>query len=106
MALPFPRRLQLPAIDPAPLIVRCVDAEQSCELSARSLFEINLHLNRFSDYCRERGIVSFSGLDAVFLKDFILYINPSGSPAQGKAIIWTLRKFFSYFALWGLVQES
>jgi hypothetical protein len=31
--------------------------------------------------------VSFTALNAAFLKDFILHINPSGSPAQGKAII-------------------
>jgi hypothetical protein len=62
MTLPLPRYSQLPAIDPAPLIVRCIEAERSLALSARSLFEINLHLNRFFDYCRERRIVSFSGL--------------------------------------------
>jgi hypothetical protein len=75
MTLPLPRHSQLPAIDPAPLIVRCIKAERSRALSARSLFEINLHLNRFSDYCREMGIVSFSGLDAALFKDFILACN-------------------------------
>jgi hypothetical protein len=106
MTLPLPKHSQLPAIDPTPVIVRCIEAERSRALSARSLFEINLHLNRFSDFCREMGIVSFSGLDAALLKDFMLHINPSGSPAQGKAIIRTLRKFFSSLALWDLVKDS
>jgi hypothetical protein len=106
MTLSLRRHSQLSALDLAPLIVRCIEAERSRALSARSLFKINLHLNRFSDYCREMGIVSFSGLNAAFLKNFILHINPSGSPAQGKAIIWTIRKIFSSLALWGLVQDS
>jgi hypothetical protein len=47
MTLSLLRHSQLPAIDPAPLIVQCNEAERSLALSARSRFEINLHLNRF-----------------------------------------------------------
>jgi site-specific recombinase XerD len=94
------------AIELTQLIDRCIESERSRDLSTRSLFELRLHLGRFSGYCRENGISSFQELDAALLKDFILHTNPSGSPAQSKAIIWTLRKFFSYLALWDIVPSN
>lgn len=93
-------------VELSPLIDRCIDAERSRNLSARSLFELRLHLDRFCTYSLERNLVFYSQLDAALLKDFILHTNPSGSPAQGKAIIWTLRKFFSYLALWNIMASN
>ena len=106
MPLPLPDHSKSEEFDLVPLINRTIEAERSRSLSSRSLFEISLHLNRFSEYCRSVKIISFSQLDPALLKNFILHINPSGSPAQGKAIIWTLRKFFSYLALWGILPDS
>jgi integrase/recombinase XerD len=94
------------AIELTSLIDRCIGAERTRDLSPRSLFELRLHLGRFSGYCREKGVSAFQELDAALLKDFILQSNPSGSPAQGKAIIWTLRKFFSYLALWNIAPSN
>ena len=101
-----PIHSQPAVIELTPLIDRCIESERTRNLSPRSLFEIRLHLDRFSDYCVAMGIVSFQELDAALLKDFILQINPSGSPSQGKAIIWTLRKLFSYLALWNMVPSN
>jgi integrase/recombinase XerD len=92
--------------DLLPFIERCLKAEESRNVSVRSLFELNLHLQRLSSYCRTSGIVSYDAITSCVLKDFILEINPSGSPAQGKAIIWTLRKFFAYLALWGILDSN
>jgi hypothetical protein len=50
MTVSLPKHSQFPAIDPASLIVRCIEAERSRALSARSLFKINLHL-RTLPYC-------------------------------------------------------
>lgn len=93
-------------IELTPLIDRCIESERTRDISPRSLIELRLHLSRFSDYCQIKGVLSFLELDAALLKDFILHTNPSGSPAQGKAIIWTLRKFFSYLALWNIVTSN
>lgn len=106
MHSPAPTYSQPAVIELTPLIERCIDSERMRNLSPRSLFEIRLHLGRFSDYCLDQGISSFQELNAALLKDFIMHTNPCGSPSQGKAIIWTLRKFFSYLALWNIVPSN
>lgn len=102
--LPLQKSLPEGKFDLLSLIERCLKAEESRNVSARSLFELNLHLQRFVIYCASLGIVSFEEITSSLLKNFILEINPTGSPAQGKAIIWTLRKFFAYLTLWGLLS--
>jgi len=70
------------------------------------LKELSIQLTRFNTFCREKGLNDISQCSSCFLKDYILYINPSASPTQGKTIVWCLRKLFSYLILWGDIAEN
>jgi integrase/recombinase XerD len=87
-------------------ISACLTAERSRGLSERSLKELQLHLSRFNTFCQNRRIGKINGCTPAILKDFLLYINPFASPAQGKAIVWSLRKLFGYLSLWGDIAEN
>ena len=88
------------AIDLCDKITACIRSEQARKLSERSITELTIHLNRLDEYCRLRRIEHVSECSPAFLKDFILHANPTASPAQTKAIVWSLRKFFGYLTLW------
>ena len=87
-------------------ISACITAERTRGLSDRSLKELQLHLSRLNTFCRKQGLCDITGCTASFLKDFILHTNPSASPAQGKAIVWSLRKLFNYLSLWGDISDN
>lgn len=88
------------AIDLRDKISACIRSERARKLSERSITELTIHLNRLDEYCRLRRIEHVSECSPAFLKDFILHANPTASPAQTKAIVWSLRKFFGYLTLW------
>jgi integrase/recombinase XerD len=94
------------SIDLTGKIAACIEAERARKLSGRSIAELLIHLGRFNDYCRMRRVEHISRCDAAFLKDFIMHANPSASPAQGKAIVWSLRKLFGYLTLWQDCEEN
>jgi integrase/recombinase XerD len=94
------------SFDLADKINACISAERTRGLSERSLKELHIHLFRFNTFFREQGQSDIRSFTAGFLKEFILHINPSGSPAQCKAIVWSLRKLFAYLSLWGDISEN
>lgn len=87
-------------------IESCITAEHARNLSERSLKELTVQLLRFNTFCQEQGINDISQCTASFLKEFILHANPSSSPAQGKTIVWCLRKLFAYLVLWGDIEDN
>jgi integrase/recombinase XerD len=96
----------VPAFDLGDKINACISSERVRNLSERSLKELNHQLTRFNAFCRERSVKDIFQCTASFLKDFILYSNPSASPTQGKTIVWCLRKLFRYLMLWGDITEN
>lgn len=80
-------------------ISRFIAYEQSRGLSLRSLKELRSVLAKLTDFIREQEIASLQSVSAATLKEFLLHQNPSGSPAQGKMLIWVVRKFFAWLVL-------
>ncbi|MFC1476587.1 tyrosine-type recombinase/integrase [Fibrobacterota bacterium] len=87
-------------------IDKCLDAEKSRNLSERSLKELGMHLGKLNTYCIKQEIRTFDEMTPAFLKDFLLAYNPDGSASLGKALVWTLRKFFSFLTLNQLIPEN
>lgn len=94
------------AIDLSSRISACINAEQARNLSQRSIREFKNHLTHLADYCVQKGIQHLAQCTPAFLKDFILHINPTASPSQGKSIVWSLRKLFGYLTLWGDCSDN
>ncbi|HLV33043.1 MAG TPA: hypothetical protein VKY57_15860 [Chitinispirillaceae bacterium] len=81
------------------LKLSCITTERIRGLSERSLQEIETRLKRFIEYVRLKNISSFDKFTPEFIKDYVIAANISGSAAQGKMIIWVIRKFLSFLKL-------
>lgn len=93
-------------IDLTTYIDKCLDSERSRNLSERSIKELGMHLYKLNTYCKKHKIGTFDEMTPVFLKEFLLAYNPDSSPSLGKALVWTLRKFFSFLSLNQLISEN
>ncbi len=89
-----------------PLIKDCLNHERSRELSERSIKEIKSHLEKLSCFCKKKYIRKYKEITFSFLKDFLLTYNPKGSASLGKALVWTLRKFFAYLVLLQYITDN
>ena len=87
-------------------IDKCLDAEKSRNLSKRSIKELGMHLGKLNTYCNKQEIRVLDEMTPAFLKEFLLAYNPEGSASLGKALVWTLRKFFSFLTLNQLIPEN
>jgi integrase/recombinase XerC len=56
-------------------------------------------LEKLACFIQEKYIKNYSDITFAHLKDFLLAYNPLQSKSLGKALVWTLRKFFSYLTL-------
>jgi len=94
------------SIDLLPYIRGCLDAERARNLSERSIKELGMHLGKLHSYCNKQEIGALNEMSPVFLKGFLLAYNPDSSASLGKALVWTLRKFFSFLTLNQLIPEN
>jgi integrase/recombinase XerD len=90
----------------AGLTGKCLDSERVRGLSARSLTELRRIFDLFTEYMVSRDWCGLSGLTLPHLKSFLLQVNPSSSPSQGKMYVWGLRKLFSYLSLRQIVPDN
>ena len=87
-------------------IDKCLDAEKSRNLSERSIKELGMHLGKLNTYCIKQEVRVLDEMTPAFLKEFLLAYNQEGSASLGKALVWTLRKFFSFLTLNQLIPEN
>jgi len=93
-------------IDLTSHIDKCLDAEKSRNLSARSIKELWMHLGKLNTYCNKQEMRALDEMTPAFLKEFLLAYNPDSSASLGKALVWTLRKFISFLTLNQLIPEN
>ncbi len=90
----------------ASLLEKCIDSERVRGLSARSLSELRRCFALFHEYVRSQDITEVADFTPQAIKDFLLRVNPTDSPAQGKTYVWSIRKFFEFLSLRQIVTDN
>jgi integrase/recombinase XerD len=90
----------------ASLTAKCVDSELVRGLSLRSISELRRCFSLFQEYVRSQGLRDFADFTPQTVKDFLLQVNPTDSPAQGKTYVWSMRKFFGFLSLRQIVTDN
>jgi integrase/recombinase XerD len=85
---------------------KCIDSERVRGLSDRSLSELRRCFTSFREFVRLEGMTDVADFTPQSVKDFLLQVNPTGSPAQGKTYVWGMRKFFSFLSLRQVVTDN
>jgi integrase/recombinase XerD len=90
----------------ASLSEKCIDSERVRGLSLRSLSELRRCFALFKEFVRLEGMTDVADFTPQSVKDFLLRVNPAGSPAQGKTYVWSMRKFFSFLSLRQIIPDN
>ncbi len=90
----------------AALAAQCLDSERVRGLSERSLSELHRCFELFQEYIRSQGMTDSADFTPQTVKDFLLRVNPIGSPAQGKMYVWSVRKLFGFLTLRQIITDN
>lgn len=94
------RRLEL-----TPFIHGCLSTQKTFGLSARSLKELDIHLQSLRLFCKNARLSDIRQLTPELLRGFLALHAPRGK-THLKLVVWTLRTFGSYLALMQYLPDS
>ena len=90
----------------ASLSEKCIDSERVRGLSERSISELRRCFALFNGYAGSHCMTDVADFTPQAVKEFLLEINPAGSPSQGKTYVWGMRKFFAFLSLRQIVSDN
>jgi integrase/recombinase XerD len=88
------------------LAEKCIDSERVRGLSERFLSELHHNMTVFNDYLRLQRLTALDDLKPETIRDFLLFANPADSASLGKAMVWSIRKFFAFLTLRQIIPAN